>query len=889
MQPQARRKQQGSFWKKASAIALAGALLAQPWFGAGQLRAAPAESSPVTLVSQEPLTYGAILKTYEWRFDRGGTPVKVDANVVEVDLSNPYVKLDTIAGTNGQFTKKQSVRGMANETGAVAAINGDFFNTQAEGVPMGPQIKDGKLMATPPYLPGWYTFALTKDNKPVVDLFTFEGRIIAKDGTSYPLGGINKTYYWFEDDGVHQEGVHSHIDGLFMYTSAWAQVNRSNDGVTVPTEVLVRNGIVTEIKPTGIIDMIPPEDGYILRASGKADEFVRQHLKVGDRIIADYKVLPQDPQKQYDVASFKMMIGGHTILVDEGKPAAFSRSVSGLNGYRSRTAIGYSKDERYVYLITADNSSDSKGLSLSELQQLMIQIGVWKGLNLDGGGSTQLATRPLGEFQTVVTNTIEYDSNYERPVVNGVGVYSLAPKGQVKGIQIQGPKTLFLGQKATYAMKAYDEFYNPVDVSQMAADWSISQPIGTFADNTFTATAPGQAKLTVKSGLAAASVDVEVAGGKDIAKLKIDASSTSLLPNSVYKLTVHAETKTGKSGVVPAEALQWEFIGFKGRIEGNVLTVDSIDPDVTEGRLIARYDGFSAMVTMPLVEQKVVETFNGTTPISFTGTNGVTGSVYLVPGNAGAGSSALALQYDFTKGTGTTAAYANFMKGLVIEGEPQSISVKVKGDNSRNWIRAEIRDSSGGQPQLVSLSELTNWSDWKTLSADLSKYHFTYPITLTKLYVANPEKAHDERELKGQIVFDDVAFLYDKSAEPVKNTVKLTIDKKSLTVNGKAVSMDQAPVIYKDNTLVPVRFVVEAMGGELAWSDAERKVTIIKDDHLVELWLNNPQLIADGEAITAEVPPLLMNERTMVPLRVISEKMGWKVTWDEKTRSVLLE
>jgi hypothetical protein len=457
----------------------------------------------------------------------------------------------------------------------------------------------------------------------------------------------------------------------------------------------------------------------------------------------------------------------------------------------------------------------------------------------------------------------------------------------VKGIQIQGPKTLFLGQKATYAMKAYDEFFNPVDVSQMAADWSMSQPIGTFADNAFTATAPGQAKLTVKSGLASASVDVEVAGGKDIAKLNIDASSTSLLPNSVYKLTVHAETKSGKSGIVPAEALKWEFIGFKGRIEGNVLTVDSIDPDVTEGRLIARYDGFSAMVTMPVVEQRVVETFNGTTPISFTGTNGVTGSVYLVPGN-GSGS-ALALQYDFTKGTGTTAAYANFMKGLVIEGQPQSISVKVKGDNSRNWVRAEIRDSSGGQPQLVSLTELTNWSDWKTLSADLSKYHFTYPITLTKLYVANPEKAHDERELKGQIVFDDVAFLYDKSAEPVKNTVKLTIDQKSLTVNGKAVAMDQAPVIYKDNTLVPVRFVVEAMGGELTWSDAERKVTIIKDDHLVELWLNNPQLIADGEAITAEVPPLLMNERTMVPLRVISEKMGWKVTWDEKTRSVLLE
>jgi hypothetical protein len=190
---------------------------------------------------------------------------------------------------------------------------------------------------------------------------------------------------------------------------------------------------------------------------------------------------------------------------------------------------------------------------------------------------------------------------------------------------------------------------------------------------------------------------------------------------------------------------------------------------------------------------------------------------------------------------------------------------------------------------LISLTELTNWSDWKTLSADLKKYNFAFPIVLTRLYVANPENGHDERELKGQIMFDDIAFQYKKSTSQTKNAVKLTIDQKSLTVNGKPLVLDQAPVIYNGNTLVPVRFVVEAMGGQLTWVDGERKVIIMKDNHLLELWLDKTELIADGEAITAEVPPLLMTERTMVPLRVISENMGWKVTWDEKTRSVTLE
>jgi hypothetical protein len=869
--------------KGLAAVLLAASIAVQPWLAPEPVQAAAADA-PVTMTAQEPLTYGAILKKYEWNFERNKKPVTVNANVVEVDLKNPYVKLDTIAGTGGQLAKKQSVRKMANETGAVAAINGDFFNTQAEGVPIGPQVSGGKLLATPPYLVGWYSFALTKENKPIIDMFTFQGKIVAKDGATYPLGGINKTYYWYENDGTHTEGEHSMIDGLYMYTNTWGQVNRSNDGVTVPTEILVQNGVVQKILRPGVLEMVAPTDGYILRASGKADEFVALHLKVGDRITADYKVLAQNPAVQYDAANFNTMIGGHTILVNEGQPAEFSHEVNGVSGYApvARTAIGFSKNEQYAYLITIDS-----GLTLAELQQFMIKVGVWKGINLDGGGSTQMATRPLGEFQTALVSA---DIGYERPVVNSVGVYSLSPKGQVRDIQIQGATALFVGQKAIYSLKAYDDYFNPVAADQIPANWSTTQPIGTFQGNTFTAAAAGKTQLTVVSGKATKSIDVEVIGGKDVASLKLNASSTSLLANSVYTLSASVTSKSGAKGTIPAEALQLEFIGFKGRMEGSRLTIDSIDKAATEGRIIARYDGFSTMLTMPIVDNRTVESFETSTAVSFTSTAGVTGNVYKVSGIEGiaAGSRALGLQYDFSQGTGITAAYALFADGLKIDGQPESFSVKVKGDSSRNWVRAEIKDSAG-KVQLISLTEFANWSDWKTLSADLKKYTFTYPIALTKLYVANPENGHDERELKGQIWFDDIFFQYQKAAVQTKNVVKLTIDQKSLTVNGKQLVLDQAPVIYKDNTLVPVRFVVEAMGGQLTWVDGERKVIIMKDNHLIELWLDKTELIADGEAVTAEVPPLLMTERTMVPLRVISEKMGWKVTWDEKARMVTLE
>ncbi|WP_127581193.1 stalk domain-containing protein [Paenibacillus koleovorans] len=887
--------------KVTTTLALTALMLLQSiWTPTPTAQAAEPAESPVKLISEEPITSGAILKRYEYQFDRGNKPVKVNANVVEVDLKNPLVRLDTMAGTNGQFTKKQTVREMANETGAVAGINGDFYNTQAEGVPMGPQIMNNKVLATPPYLPGFFTFALTRDNKPVVDLFTFQGQVTASNGASYPLGGVNKTYYWYEDDGMHEGGKHAYIDGLYMYTNTWGQIERSNDGVTVPTEILVQNGIVKQIALSGVINQVAPVDGYILRAAGKADEFVRKNIKVGDKIQSDYKMFAQDFSKSYDVASFKMMIGGGSILVEDGKVASYSREASGVDGYsyRSRTAMGYSKDERYAYLITVENAGESKGMSLPELQQFMIKIGVWKGLNLDGGGSTQLITRPLGEFNNVLTSVTEYGGTYERRVVNGVGVYSNAPKGEVKEIALKGATTLFLNEKATYSLKAYDIYYNPVDLgSQNTAQtiWSTSQPIGTFNGNTFTALQPGQTTLTVKSGQASKQLDVEIIGKNQLASLKVQPSSQALLPNAIYKLPVVAMTKSGITRTVPPELIKWQIEGFKGQIEGDKLTVQSIDAGTKQGRLYAQYDGFTTMVAMTVVQQQTLLDFEAaaSTPIAFTGFPAeVAGTAkrYSAPGMP-SGAYGLSLAYDFTKGTGTKAAYAAFGTngtGIAVPGQPTALSLKVKGDNSFNWVRAEIIDAAG-QSKLIDLTQYMNWTDWKTLTADLKTYNVTYPITLKRVYVANPLNGQDERAAKGEVLFDDIAFQYANPITTPRNYVKLKINEKSLTVNQSTIVLDQAPVIYKDNTVVPVRFVVEAMGGQLTWNDQERKVTILKDDHYAEMWLDNPNLIMDGTVVTAEVAPLLMNERTMVPLRLLSEKMGWKVGWDAATYSVTLE
>ncbi|MEW9702591.1 stalk domain-containing protein [Paenibacillus sp. SI8] len=836
----------------------------------------------LTLSSQETITSGAVMKNYVWTTTRSNKDVSVNANVVEVDLTNPNVKIDAMAGTNTQFTKKQSVLGMVKDSGAVAGVNGDFYNTQAEGVPEGAQITNGQVMATPAKISGLYSFAITKDNQPIVDIFDFTGKVTAKDGTAYELGGVNKTYYWYDD------GTPSLDDGLYLYTNAWAMEQRAVDGSHVPTEALVQNGVITEIAIDTNIKKIAPANGYILRGSGKARDFIADHMKVGDKISTVYDMVPHDPSKKYDWKNFKMMIGGSTLLVDDGQPSYFTRNIKDFDGYyyRSRTALGYSKDMKTAYIITSDHSAGSAGMTLPELQQFMIQAGVWRGMVLDGGGSTQMVSRPLGDVDPKLVNKTE--NGNQRAVVNGVGVYSTAPKGELKGLILKGPKLLFMNESSTYQFKAYDDYYNPIAVDGIVPQWSSSAAIGTFKDNVFTPTQVGKTQVVAKSGKGSATMDVEVAGREQISSMKFSSGPFSVTEGGDFKLPLTITTKNGISRELPPAGAQWELSGVKGTIKDGVLHVDSAAGSQS-AQVIARYDGYSTMVTLPVGQEKVWYDLDKSAVLT-------TGDKYPADVVANVniakeanGNKNLEIAYDFTKGTGTKAAYARFdgMNGIQIEGEPQFITAKVLGDGSFNWVRAEVVDGNGDL-KYVSFTENMNWTGWRKVTADVSD--LKYPIKIKSVYVANPANGQDERAPKGKVNIDDISFIYKgQLAALPKNSVSLTVNKKQVSLNGKSVTLEQAPTIIKDNTMIPIRFVAEALGGTIKWDDKERKVTITRGDKLIDLWIDNPDLIVNGDRVTAEVAPKIMNNLTMVPLRLISEKLGWKVGWEPKSQGITLE
>ena len=98
-----------------------------------------------------------------------------------------------------------------------------------------------------------------------------------------------------------------------------------------------------------------------------------------------------------------------------------------------------------------------------------------------------------------------------------------------------------------------------------------------------------------------------------------------------------------------------------------------------------------------------------------------------------------------------------------------------------------------------------------------------------------------------------------------------------------------APFIENDRTLVPVRVISESLGAMVSWDDDLQRVTIQKDGKTVLLTINSPIMLVDREPVSLDVPPRISLGRTFVPVRAVVDILGAKVDWDGQNRCVIID
>jgi len=109
-----------------------------------------------------------------------------------------------------------------------------------------------------------------------------------------------------------------------------------------------------------------------------------------------------------------------------------------------------------------------------------------------------------------------------------------------------------------------------------------------------------------------------------------------------------------------------------------------------------------------------------------------------------------------------------------------------------------------------------------------------------------------------------------------------------VNVNGSELILDQPAVIVNDRTLVPIRAISEELGANVEWDDAAETITVTRYDITVTIQIGSNILIRNGEQITLDVPAQIIGGRTLVPLRAIAESFGVEVDWDSSTSTALI-
>ncbi|HHT01616.1 MAG TPA: AMIN domain-containing protein [Firmicutes bacterium] len=113
-------------------------------------------------------------------------------------------------------------------------------------------------------------------------------------------------------------------------------------------------------------------------------------------------------------------------------------------------------------------------------------------------------------------------------------------------------------------------------------------------------------------------------------------------------------------------------------------------------------------------------------------------------------------------------------------------------------------------------------------------------------------------------------------------------DHVSLEINRAQVESDVSPLLVDGRTLVPVRVVSENLGARVSW-DGEGHVTILDNENEIVLTVGSREVLLNGESISLDVSARIISGRTLVPLRFVSEIFGAQVAWDGASRTVRVE
>ena len=381
------------------------------------------------------------------KYDIPELPLKV--SVVEMDLTNPYIVMETCLGGEKSVACETpvSMASRNNRPGheVVGAVNGDFFMTSPTnevGLPLSGQVRNDELVLSSH---NRACLVLDNDNRPYIDRLTFTGTVTSGE-TSFALNLVNRMRYAYEHIAANQS---------FLFTRSYGPV--TYDGSSSGKMVLLRpagdpfrwnaNGVeqciiedIFDAKGSTTI----PDGKAILWLKGTYANYV-ESLNVGDELSVSFRLTLNNESQ--DINIHQLIGGSNHIIMQNGQ------FMEDWAERHPRTAIGFNADSTRLYFVVVDGRHlTSTGVTLREMKGIFDALGAVNAVNLDGGGSSCIL---------VNDEVLNHPSDGPvRAVGNGCLFVSTAPDDDEIGIINFEPRCYNLSISATtsFGVWGYNQY-----------------------------------------------------------------------------------------------------------------------------------------------------------------------------------------------------------------------------------------------------------------------------------------------------------------------------------------------------------------------------------------------------------------------------------------------
>ncbi|MBA9006197.1 phosphodiester glycosidase family protein [Thermomonospora cellulosilytica] len=678
-----------------------------------------------------PVAPGTTLTSFD-RLDAKGW---LRGDLLSVDLGGGKVRAGYLSP--GKVAAVEPLSRQAGRAGAVAGVNGDFFDINNTGAPNGAAVDDGGLVKSA--TPGWpaHTAGVSAEGLGQIAQVFLEGEITMPGGRKATLDQLNAHF-------IKQNGIGA-------YTSLWGSATRGrslSQGARRMAEVLVVDGEVTEIRDApGSGDI--PANGFVLVGREAGGDLLRT-LEVGAPVTLAYK-----PRSSGAPAEFA--VGGNQVLVKDGQVQPLDDPAA-----HPRTAVGFSADGRRMFLMTVDGrQADSRGVTLAEMAALVKEAGAHNALNLDGGGSSTLLARKPGRNEGRVEN--QPSDGGERPTPNGIGLFAEG-SGRLTGFWVEPaadpaqapgagptsggrPDRVFPGLTRRLVARGHDESYGP---AEGAPRW-MTQGGAAVVDQD-----------GVVRGRRAGQVTVVASHGRARGQVRL----TVLNPLTRIGVTTDRVTIPGGDGTGVFGVVGFDREGFTAPIEPSdaKLTYDASLLEITPGAggaftVRPRRESGSTLVTIEVqgrraslpvsvgLQERTIADFEDGAQWRF-GT--ARGSGKVEPVSEGRNGAGLRLSYDFTRSTATRTAYAYPPKPIEVAGQPQALGIWVYGHDRGEWTAFTITDANGQTYSLY--GPYVRWKGWRYIEMAVPS-SVAYPIKVNRFYTIETSAS---RQYTGEVLIDDM-------------------------------------------------------------------------------------------------------------------------------------